>query len=57
MRASGMPKFREPFGGIATHNLLIQRNGKTEKYHKNAEVTYTSGTRNDRKALAELHGT
>jgi hypothetical protein len=30
-------------------NLLILRNSKTEKNHKNAEVRYTAGTRNDRR--------
>src|SRR5260370_19430408 len=28
-------------------NLLILGNSKTEKNHKNAEVRYTAGTRND----------
>jgi hypothetical protein len=32
---------------LAKFNLLVLRNSKTEKNHKNAEVRYTAGTRND----------
>jgi hypothetical protein len=43
----------EPLGGLILRKLLILRNSKMEKNHKNAEVRYTAGTRNGRKDLAE----
>src|SRR6267154_3703691 len=39
----------EPLGGIDSTKLLILRNSKMERNHKNAEVRYTAGTRNDRR--------
>src|SRR6267142_4911748 len=42
-----------PSGGLILRKLLILRNSKMEKNHKNAEVRYTAGTRNGRKDLAE----
>src|SRR5439155_9929066 len=38
-----------PSGGLMLRKLLILRNSKMEKNHKNAEVRYTAGTRNDRR--------
>ena len=38
-----------PSGGLILRKLLIPRNNKMEKNHKNAEVRYTTGTRNDRR--------
>ena len=34
-----------PSGGLILRNLLILRNSKTEKNHRNAKVGYTAGTR------------
>jgi len=45
----------EPLGGIDSTKLLILRNSKMERNHKNAEVRYTAGTRNNRRASAERH--
>src|SRR5260370_34342797 len=42
-----------PSGGLILRKLLILRNSKMEKNHKNAEVRYTAGTRNRSKDLAE----
>jgi hypothetical protein len=44
---------RTPRGGLILRKLLIPRNSKLEKNHKNAEVRYTSGTRNGKKDLLE----
>src|SRR5713101_2432648 len=41
-----------PSGGLILRKLLILRNSKMEKNHKNAEVRYTAGTRNNRRTLA-----
>jgi hypothetical protein len=38
-----------PSGGLILRKLLIPRNNKMEENHKNAEVRYTTGTRNDRR--------
>src|SRR6266436_2995667 len=37
-----------PSGGLILRKLLILRNSKMEKNHKNAEVRYTAGTRTGR---------
>ncbi len=44
-----------PSRGLILRKLLILRNNKMEKNHKNAEVRYTAGTRNNRRASAERH--
>src|SRR5713226_6232741 len=38
-----------PSGGLILRKLLIPRNNKMEKNHKNTEVRYTAGTRNHRR--------
>ena len=44
-----VPWESNPSGGLILRKLLTPRNNKMEKNHKNAEVRYTTGTRNDRR--------